>query len=418
MTVETTRVTPEELARTFGISIYRRAYDQGLTVSQYLEREDPTTDYPENERGLDAFERVLKAAGIVTRSVSGTGIRASTYEEATNTREKRAIIVEFFSRVWRQAKGLTPMTQLTRDLIAQGERSILLSGDSAINTIANMYTDDTTIRAKRLTPPIPLASIISRTRQIDGGDLRTLYIVDDLNTDAYRLKRVTEGAQIPMTSLVTGEHYLQIHKYGRGLRATYEQIRRQRIDRLAFIFARMALQADVDKVSDALSVIINGDGNANTSATVVALTALDSAASAGTLTLKGWLTFKARFTNVYIPDVVLAQEAAMMQLLLLPVNTVNGIPLSLMPGGDLGNLRNIGARFNQGIGYGITSDAPALKLVTFDSSVTVEEVTEIGGQISEVENFILDQTTVMTMTEIVGFGTDDQNGAKILNINA
>src|SRR6266404_780516 len=405
MTAQITRVSPADTARSFSVNHYREAYARGISVSQLLERDDPTAEYAADDRDLDAFERVMREANLITNPVSSQGILASTWGDATNTREKRAMMHEFAARIWRQATRIAPETATTR--------ALLLSGDAGVNTLVNPYTDDMVPRAPRLVPPIPLDAIVARTSTIDTEGYRSLYIVDTLNQDSYRLKRVSEGADIPATNLVTGEHTLQIQKFGRALRASYEQLRRQRLDRIAFILKRMALQAEVDKVSLALTTIINGDGNSNTAATVIALTALDAAAAAGTLTLKGWLTFKARFTSAYNPNTLLAQEASAMQLALLPVNTVNGTPLILMPGNGLGDLRNVGAPFNQGTLYGITSDAPALKLVTFDSAQTLERVVEIGGNVSEVERFILNQTQILTLTEVEGFGILDANGSKI-----
>ncbi|HEX8708031.1 MAG TPA: hypothetical protein VF723_07310 [Pyrinomonadaceae bacterium] len=409
MTVAITHQTSEALARSFDLSFFTRAYGQGCNVSQLLEQEDPTSELPENERELDAFERVMEAAGIIAAPIAHEGVRATTWGDATKTRQGRAIMHEFCARVWRQATKMAPMTETTR--------ALLLSGDAAVNTIANQYADDNQVRAKRLLPPIPLDSLLARRTQIDGQDYRSIYIVDDLGTDAYRLKRVMEGTRIPATTLVTGEHVLQIHKFGRILRATYEQLRRQRIDRIAFIISRMAMQAEVDKVAIVLDTVLNGDGNANTSSTVVTQTALDPGSSAGTLTLRAWLSWKMSFTNAYRLDVVLAQSPSLMQLLLLPVNTVNGTPLVMLPQGGLGSMRNMGNRFDEPIGYGELADAPALKLVGWDSNQTVEEVSEIGGNVSEVDRFIEDQTQAMSMTEVVGYGIVDANGSKTLNIN-
>lgn len=116
---------------------------------------------------------------------------------------------------------------------------------------------------------------------------------------------------------------------------------------------------------------------------------------------------------------VLGQEASIIQLLMLPVGTTaNSLPLLLVPGTAFGSLRNLGTTFNWSMGYGVTADAPALKLVAWDSSQTLEAVTEVGGNVSEVERFINNQTQMMTMTEVFGFGIVDANGSKILNINA
>lgn len=420
MSATITRVSPADAARSFGAGYYRAAYNQGITVSQLLERQDPSEQYGQDDplRQLDAFERVLHASGLIPGGDPRYGVRASTWEEATQTAERRALLHEMFARIWRQTVGYAPVTPLTQALVAQGARSVLFSSDFPLNTMLNPYTDDTEPRAKRLAPPVPLDAIVARTTPIEGDALRTLYITDDLGTDAYRLKRVSEGANIPFTTLVTGEHAIRTYKFGRALRATYEQLRRQRLDRIAWIMSRMAIQAEVDKVGMVINTIVNGDGNANTAAPVLALTALDTAASAGTLTLKGWRTFKGRFTAGYVLDVILAQEASISQLEMLPVNTVNGMPMVMLAPGALGSIRPIQDLLSGGVRYGMTSDAPALKLIGIDSSQAVERVTEIGGEVSEVERFILNQTQVVTMTESEGYGMVDTFGAaKILNLN-
>ena len=411
-----TRQSPEQTARSFGVGLYREAYERGLTVSQLLENMDPTEERAPEDRGLDAFERVLKEAGIITTPMPEYGVRASTWGEATDSAERRAMMHEFAGRIWRQATGREPLSAMVAGPLAEA-RSTLLSGDNALNTIANAYEDATDIRAKRLVPPIRVADLVARDTAIDGDAYRSLYITDDLGDDAYRMKRVAEGADIPTTTLVSGEHTLRLYKFGRGLRSTYEQLRRQRLDRIAFIIARMALQAEVDKASMVMNTIVNGDGNANTSATVLSLTALDGAASAGTLTLKGWLTFKLRFTNAYRANSLLAQEASFLQLALLPLATGNNAPL-LMQSGVFGGLQPMDDLLSNSMRYGITSDAPSLKLVAFDATQAVERVSEVGGQVSEVERFIANQTQLFTFTEVEGYGIVDPNASKILNINA
>jgi len=410
--VTITRVSPADAARNFGVNYYRRAYEQGITVSQLLERDDPSAEYSASDpdRHLTAFERVLKASGLRVAAVPESGIRASTWEEATHTPERRALLHEFCATIWRSASRWEAPSPQTR--------AILLSGDAAVNSLANAYSDDLTIRAKQLQPPIPLDALVARTSSIDGDAYRSLYITDDINTDAYRMKRVAEGAEIPRTTLVTGEHTLRIGKYGRALLSTYEQLRRQRIDRISFIVQRMALQAQVDKASDALAIIVAGDGNANTAATVVTLTSLDGAAVAGTLTLKGWMIHKTRFSPGYAADTVLGTEASISQMLLLPIAAGMNMPYGMVQAGAFGTMRPINDQLSGGIRYGIDATAPALKLVTFDSNQALEQVVEIGGDVSEVERYITNQTQVLTLSEVVGFGVLDAFASRILDINA
>lgn len=410
------RVSPEDQARSFGAGVYAAAYERGLTVSQLLEQQDPTAARPEGERGLDAFERVGRELGIYTRNVPEYGVRASTYEEATRTSQQRAWLPEWAARVWRNT--VNPQTREQRADAAK-VRAILLSGDAAIGGIEHAWADDPMLHAPKLAPPVPLSSIIAGTRAIDSDGFRQLYIVDDLSTDAYTMKRVAEGAEIPSTSLVTGEHTIRLTKHGRAIRATYEQLRRQRLDRIAFIVARMAIKAESDKVTTVMNTIVSGDGNSNTAATVLNLTTLDAAASAGTLTIKGWLAALMAFGVAYQPNVVLAQTATMLQLLLLPFNTVNGMPLLSGPGMPaLGGITPLRDQLGGGVRYGVTADAPSLKLVLFDGTQTVEQVTEIGGNVSEVERYISNQTQMLTLTEVVGFAISDPQAARVVNVNA
>lgn len=429
---EITRMSAEDLLRAMSPRMYRSAYENGRSLSQELENMNPTVEMPAGQRNGDAFDRVVAAAGIVVNQVPEIGLRASTFEEATNTPQKRALMPELASRWWKRAsrlsytnpKDLATLVSNGDEMLdgyepSQTSRAILLSGDAAVGSLVNPWYDNPEIRAKRLVPPIPLERIVARTTPIDGDAYRTLYITDDYGTDAYRMKRVAEATQIPRTTLVTGEHTLKIHKFGRALQASYEQLRRQRIDRIAFILARMAIQAEIDKVSIVLSTLINGDGNANTSASIVNLTSVDPGATAGTLTLRGWVTYRLRFALTYMPDVIIAQEATISQLLTLPVGIGVYMPLGMQQTPTaFGNISPIQMQLANTLDYGITADAPASEIVGFQSDIAVERVIEVGGNVSEVERFITDQTQLLTVTEVEGYGVIDPNATRILNVAA
>lgn len=409
-----------EILERDGARFYRTAVENGRNFTQEAELNDPTSEYPVEERSLDAYERIVKAAGLVMNPIPEYGLQASTWDDCTSTPGRRALMPEFMSRIWKRAGNvdLTHRERLRNDIDTPATRAVLLSGDVAPGTLVNPWYDNPEIRAKRLVPPIPLARLIARTTAIEGDAYRTLYITDDLNNDAYRMKRVAEAADIPATTLVTGERTLRLYKFGRALRASYEQLRRQRVDRIAFIIARMAIQSEVDKVVIALNTLINGDGNANTSAPVSNQTALDPGSSAGTLTLRSWLTFKLTFSLTYQPDILLAQQVPIMQLLTLPIATGIQTPYGLMPGNAFGTVVPIYEQMSGAMEYGISPDMPALKILAFQSSIALERVTEVGGNVSEVDRFINNQTQLLTITEVEGYGTIDNNSYRILNINA
>jgi hypothetical protein len=415
-----TRQSAADTARVFSGNFYRQAHSGRISLSQLLERMDPTSERPENERNLDAYERMLRAAGIVTQPDQATGMQSSTWEEATDTPQKRAMIPEHFARCWRSVTNMTPSHR--KQLAdtpnpANHGRAVLLSSDYVVGSESNPWFDNPELRAVRLVPPIPLQKLLARTTTIEGDAYRSLFVSDALGTDAYRMKRVAEASVIPTTTMVTGERTLRLYKFGRGIKTSYEQLRRQHIDRIAFLFQRMALQAEVDKVATVISTVVNGDGNANTAATVITLTSLDAASVPPTPTLKAWLTFKLRFPLTYQPDVLLAQEGPMVSLMLLPISLNNTIPLGYIQGmTPFGQLTPMHDQWANAINWGITADAPATKLLGWQSGIAVERVVEVGGSVAEVERFATDQTQIMVVSEVEGYGIIDPTGSKILNL--
>ena len=138
-----------------------------------------------------------------------------------------------------------------------------------------------------------------------------------------------------------------------------------RVDKLAMQIRFMAIQSEIDKVAAALVIIVSGDGNSGTSATTYNLTTLDTAASAGTLTLKGWLSFKKKFANPYFITTALMQEAVALQLELLNMGSGN-VPLVQVEGlTAMGRLAPINQTADA-VRYGWDSNVTALTIVGID----------------------------------------------------
>lgn len=370
------------------------------TLSRALEFVSPSEDGE-----LDAYSRMLREAGIIVRSDPQAGFWASPSKRAFfDSPVGRALYTEFFARNWRKVSFASP-----------AQRATLLSTDGTPGSWQRPYVDAATARwDQQIAPAIPLSELVGMTTPISGQDYRAVYLTYD--AENLRKFRVGESAEIPITTLTDSENTIQLKKYGRGLRASYEQLRRTRVDKLARMIQIMAVQSEIDKVAAALDVLINGDGNSGTAATTHDLTTLDTAAVAGTLTLKGWLAFKMKFTNPYTITGSLMQEAVALQLALLNVGNAN-TPL-VSAGLSLGTGLTPMNQFADGVRFGWTADAPALKIVGFDRRFALERVTEIGAEISEMEQFITSQTQVMTMTEVEGYAVPDGNATLILDVNA
>lgn len=390
------------------LGMYRKIADdmkgKGLkdrpTLSRALEFASPS-----DENEPDAFTRLMKAAGIRTKSDPVAGYWAS---EASEFFERgagnRALYTEFFARKWREVTHAN-----------EAQRAVLLSSYGTPGSWQRPYFEGMANWEQQIAPAIPLSELVAVTSPINGNLYRSMF----MEYDAAELRkfRLTEAAEIPIATIAAREHTITLKKYGRGLRASYEELRRMRVDKLARFIQLAAVQAEMDKVVAAITVLVSGDGNTDTAATTHNLTTLDTAASAGTLTLKGWLAFKMKFVNPYLLTTALMTEAVALQLALLNTGSAN-VPLVAANLGGLGTGLTPINQFADGVRFGWDSNVSALTIVGFDRRFALEQLVEIGGEIAEMERFITNQTQVMTMTEVQGFAVMDPTACLVLDVNA
>ena len=265
----------------------------------------------------------------------------------------------------------------------------------------------------QLEPAIPLSELVAVTTPIRGTDYRSVYATYD--AAALRMYRVGESADIPVTTLALSDRNIRLHKYGRGLRASYEELRTMRVDKLAWWIRWAAIQSEIDKVAAALTVLVSGDGNSNTAATEYELTTLDPDATSGELTLKAWLAFRLQFAPPYMMTTAIAQIDETLQLILLNSGSGN-VPLAGLNLAGIGNSLTPINTTADGIRYGWTTEAPDGYIVGFDRRFALEHVVEIGSEISETERYISNQTQLVTFTETSAFAVLDPAATKTLDL--
>jgi hypothetical protein len=401
-----TKLRPDELFERFGEAgpeLYREAYKRGMSLSAYLDTV-METDFDDD---LDSYERLLQAADIVTVSQPVYGRYADRFESFYENEAKRALLPEWWARQYRKAAHQTPQ-----------QRATFLSDDYTVGGWERPYAMADMLRAqKKLQAAIPLAALVGLTTPIDGDTYRAAYIDQTGNESNFRMVRIGESALIPTMKVTTADRTVNLYKYGRSMDASYEVLRRQRMDKIALFIQMMAIQAEVDKVATVIDIVVNGDGNANTSAESHDLTTLDTGATAGTLTLEGWLAFQMEFENPYMLGVALATKAIALQVMLLSAGTANH-PIVSFGNMPIGGVTPINQEFSGPVPLGWTSDAPADKIVGWDPRVTVERVFEIGADIAEVERFTKSQIQSLTMTETEGYAIMDAGAAHILDVSS
>ena len=395
------RENPLEFYRQVAADMQERGIEDPPTLSRALEFASPS----EANDPLDAYERMLEHAGIRVSSDPIAGYWASPATEFFERgAANRMLYTEFFARNWRAVA------------YNRQERSVLLSSDGVPGSWQRPYADASMPRwSQQIQPAIPLSELVAMTTPINGDAYRSFYLT--YNAAQLRQFRVGESAEIPVATITGAEHTIRLKKYGRALRASYEELRRMRVDKLAYFIRMAAVQSEVDKVAAALAVLVSGDGNTTpTSVPVTWDINGDFGGTLGTLDLKSWLWFKMKFVQPYTLTTALMQEAVALQLSQLNTGSAN-VPLVSANLGGLGTGLTPINQFADGVRFGWTSEAPALQIVAFDRRFALEQLVEIGGDISETERFITNQTQVMTMTEINGFASLDANAVKILDIN-
>jgi hypothetical protein len=353
------------------LNMYREANSQGITFSQLLEQEDPSSEYGADMK-LDAFERQMQRFGIQTHSMPERGIWASPVEKfyiAADGTKGDVIFPEFVNRIAR------------RPLVA----------DNVLNEIVGITTP------------------------IDSNAYRSIYV--EYDTKAASKRRVTQGADMPVAQMKLSEKTINLYKYGRRLQFTYEAVRRMRIDQLALHIEYLMLQAGLDRASDAYDVLANGDGNSNP-AVNYNKTALQTGTTSDPLSYAGWATFLFNFYPYQMSTLIGGKNEL---VAFLTMQAPNVDPIRLIEQLRFGQANSQGEMaqsiFNN---YKIVylPDATANKLVGFDKRYSVEMVVEIGSDITETQKLITSQWQEIVISEVNGFGVFLKDARRTLTLNA
>ena len=358
-----------------GLNLYKAAYGEGKTFSQFLESKDPSSQYVGNDAWLgqlDAFERQMLAAGIRTKSDEAKGLYADKVEKFfLGTSSSDVLFPEFINRTARQA----------------------------------------------LTAPDILDELVAIKTPIEGNAYKTFYV--DLSTAAKQKKRVTEGSEIPTTTITGHTNAITLSKKGRAIDASYEFIRRMRVDMLGLLIEGILQQTAVDLAEDAVNVLVNGDGNNNTAATNYNLTTFGG--TSGTIDWESWLKFRLKFYP-YKGTTAIVDETELTKV--LGIQPPNIDPLTLLAAMNGGGQVGGGANLAQGVFSGpmryvyMPSTTIANKVLVIDPRYALEQVTEIGADIVETDKMIKSQFETIVLSQVTGFATLFPSVVKTLTTNA
>lgn len=328
------------------ITIEKGMYQGKGSLTDVLERLDPSENYAGTSlEGLDAFSRQLKRFDI---KVSGRG--SDCVEKFFQSSNSAALFPEYVSRAVRQGM----------------ERADILP------------------------------NLVATVTDIEGMDYRS--IVSAPSEDDKTLKVVSEGAQIPQTTVKTRENLVKLHKRGRMLVASYEALRFQRLDLFTVTLNQIGAYIARAQLKDAIDVLVNGDGNGNAAENV-------SVTTSGEVSYDDLVKLWAQMAP-YELNTILAPTAEMQKI------------LALRQMQDA----NAGLDF-QGTGKMVTPLGAALlhapemqsgKVIGLDKNCALEMV-QAGGVVTDYDKLIDRQLERAAITCTAGFSKIFTEAAKTLS---
>lgn len=337
--------------------MYKEAMSKGKTFTQFLEDQDSSKEYDD---GLDAFERQLKRFDI---RVKGTS--ADVVEKFFATSDSSVLFPEYINRT-------------------------VLVGLEQANI---------------------LPAIVATTTNIDEDTYKSIYMDDGSDSKKRKqLKRVSEGGKMPITTIKTKEKVTNIYKYGRELDATYEALRRKRLNVVEIFLQQIGRQIALDMAYDGIKVIISGDGNSN-SADVLTIGDSTIGGTAGTLTYDEYIKFWAEF-DPYEMNTVLAPKVQLTDILTLSEFKDPQAGFTFQKDGKL--ISPLGAKL---VRADQIKDQGHDAIVGLDKGLCLEEVVE-QGITTESDKLIDRQIERTVISRVGGFNKLFQPAAKILKWGA
>lgn len=252
-----------------------------------------------------------------------------------------------------------------------------------------------------------VANFLAVSRTVNGPEL--IYTTVDDTSEAYATNTVPEGSRVPIRSIRTSEAAVRFWKHGSGFRTTYEFNRRASLDVLTPFAARVARELMISKAKTAVTMLVGGDGTANSAAAVIDQSSYNGVVGTNSTNgrisythLLAWLVARAKAG--FPIDTVVGNWDAYFQWLLLFQPTITANLSQQQAAQQMAGVSLNAPRILPGpVNFALCSSAPANKLVGLIKAETLEELREAGGDISEQAQNIENQTVNYIRTENTGY---------------
>lgn len=434
--------------------IMQEAFAHNMELGAYLNRAVPYDGVGNPQ--LDAFNRVLEAEGLVTKTDTTEGVYAAPLkkwlganDDGTYNKEKSYRRVCFHEYTRRHMEGtmnqglkhLQPV--LPKEMEVADELDLQIKKDSgftsldvAAGTFLRPYTRGEDQYEERPQLVIDLSDITRGIISISGAEMKMLRFKNEQGR--FPTFRFTEYANIPVITAETEEITSQILKHGVGIEMSYEWIRRNGnigIDQFALWMAQIAIYWQLDEVSDGLKTLMSvftrtGNpapkspiawGSPGEAGDLEGLGSSKQTSSKYQIDIESWLNFRKYMTGeddedsppkIYTLTNIFARSKMITKVEMLPIGSTNIRLQELYYDGAAGSIqRNPSQVTADGVRYGWTGKGGFKQedLLAIDRNWAMNYVVELGSDISEMDKFIRNQTHLWTISKNYGFDLFDED---------
>ena len=318
-----------------------------VNFTRALEALDPSENYEGTElAGLDAYERQLKRFDIKVK-----GQNSDIIEKFFQTSDSAVLFPEYIKRA-----------------VEQGMISASV-----------------------------LPSIVATLTKVDTKDYRPIALATEEGSDS----QTSEGASLPETVISNQSNLISMKKRGRVISSSYEAMRLSRLDLFSVTLRQIGAEIARMQLGDAVSVLVNGDGNSNPAGQT------DPVSESG-IAYADLLALWADLAPFEL-NTILANTSTMQAVLSLAEMKDAAAGLDFQGTGKM--ITPLGANL-------LRADSVADKvLIGFDKNCALEMV-QAGDIIIDYDRLIDKQLERTTISSIVGFAKIFPNAAKTLTYEA
>jgi len=405
-----------ELVRNLDSGIYGEAQAKGVTVSQLLEREDPTQEAPEHLQWTDAFQRALIALGVRTRPDPVLGFPASTVGDLYEAGDGvgRVLVPEFIMRTVRVAQMFGTNVGRMRDPFGTYRRMFdgsrfYASSNPVSDSLRPAYLDSY-IHAEPLAMSLLSQMVAVDESVADSRPYQGFYLT--YTAAKSRMHRVTEGAPLVSYELTGSERTFNMSEFGFEINFSYTTAREGALPVFQQHLAFIVSQNDLDKEQVAYETIINGDGTA-AAATNTNLSALTGgvALDLESANLMEWLRLFEGNGN-YTPTIAIATSAVCHYVDISDFGSANHPTFvgmnAVLPGeGARPERRQFPPLYAR-------SYATANKLLAWDATKSLRMRHTV--QLTETDKVISNRMNKIAISEFTGFSILVDGGRRTLDV--